>query len=108
METTHKTLLALERRPKHRAPAYKPNRVFETMTCVNVGTWTVRVWREEPTFMDMMLKLRGDQEVATMIRQHSMSAASIVMNVGLLDRVAAIELLDAETKCGALFYPDWR
>lgn len=84
------------------------NRVFETMTSVEVRGLIVRVWREEPTFQCMLNKIDGDPEVRSMIMTHSFSRASILVAVGEMPRVAAIEVLDATTRCGALFYPDWR
>lgn len=97
------------RRERVQREAVAPNRVFETMTCVRLDDWTVRVWREEPTLTAAMAKAAGDDEVRAVARLHWSygSIEAVIVNVGLLERIAAVEVLDQDRN-GVLFYPDWR
>ncbi len=104
--TRHETLEELARRPPPRS--CPPNRVYETMTTVVLEDVTVRVWREEPSLDRVLAKSAGDPQVRSMIHWNSFCPASILLNVGLMPRVAAIEILDTKTRCGTLFYPDWK
>jgi hypothetical protein len=78
------------------------NPVYETMTRVQVSEGRlVRVWREEPS-----LTLGPDREVLAAINSSAISG-DIMRNVGRLERVSAIEIVD-EFGNGGIFYPDWK
>lgn len=84
------------------------NQVFETMTRVVtscMGThMTYRIWREEPEF-----KLGPDPEMAATVEKLGYGAkpTDVVMALGALPRVSAVEVLDRHHQ-GGIFYPDWK
>jgi len=80
------------------------NPVFETMTKVKLGNWTIRVWREEPGF-----QMGADAEIQATIQKLAVKPmpSEIVHAVGALPRVAAIEIIN-EFGNGGIFYPDWK
>lgn len=82
------------------------NPVYETMT-----RWThpdsqfiVRVWREHETW-----KFGPDKEVLDMcdLCWDAKEPEHLKCMIDLLDNISAIEVLDKDTLCGGLFYPDW-
>lgn len=91
------------------------NRVYESMTRIiyvtdHWGRVTIRVWRDEPTFT-----VGADQEVIEHfkvivwplpIESFQAFGEAVVRHLSLLDRIAAIEILN-EYGDGGLLYPDW-
>ncbi len=93
----------------------QPNPIRESMTRVVVGGYTVRVWRDEPLEGDLeqsrtSVRLRIASAFHDAIRDqtnHASELRSWIKRIAALDRVAAVELLDADG-CGEIVYPDWK
>ena len=79
-----------------------PNRVYESMTRVEVGGFVVRVWMPETTFT------MGPNQLVLEALKDLGAAAYPKEIVALLDAIkpAAFEILDGDGN-GGLVYPDW-
>lgn len=79
------------------------NRVYECMTRVQVGQFTVRVWSEVDEFA-----VGPDKRIVEALTLlPARSALEIGRELDTFDGIAAYEILDANGN-GALVYPDWR
>lgn len=81
----------------------QPNRVYESMTRVQVGPYTVRVWRTEAS-----LTSADNSDLREALRYANPYGApeEIVRIVEALPRIAAVEVLDHNGN-GGILYPDW-
>ena len=89
------------------------NRVYESMTRVVMGQFTVRVWciekeiSYEGTFIDYeLLKFGPRQEIMDAIAG-LYTAQDISEALDKFPRVSAYEILDRNGN-GAIVYPDWK
>lgn len=91
--------------------ASKKNEVFETMTQFNIGNWSIRVWRECEEFK---VPREGDIEVLDVLgsipykQQQKSTPKALFEKIKSMRRVSAMEALDRQSRCGGLYYPDWR
>lgn len=79
------------------------NRIYESMTRVVVGRYTVRVWRTESSFVlgpnyEVLQRLKGLVD---------MDREMISSTLDALSDIAAYEILD-EQGHGSIVYPDWK
>lgn len=77
------------------------NRVYESMTKVHTGNYTIRVWCIEKEF-----KPGPREDVHQAIAGH-MRIAQIAFALELLPDISAYEILDNQGN-GAIVYPDWK
>lgn len=87
-----------------------PNVVYETMTRVQFGDYTIRVWRN----CGSMFRMGPDREILSMFRQMAKEyfgdrpeREEIVDRLRNMMDVEAFEILDGEGN-GGLMYPDWK
>jgi hypothetical protein len=79
------------------------NRVYESMTRVQAGRFSVRVWREEKCLEPQSNDdLRAALEAAPL----DATAPDLIAIAEALPRVVAVEVLDDDGN-GILLYPDW-
>lgn len=78
------------------------NRQYETMTRIERGGWTIRVWRKTDQFT-----YGPDFEVQEAVNDAPLFVSSIADAIDALPDIEAYEILD-ESGNGALVYPDWR
>lgn len=101
-----------------RGPGARPNRQYETMTCMEWGPFTIRVWVSADA-----LAVGPDHAVVNELEMHLPQIwkgwqtangnelfSSFGMVAAILDkvpRVAGYEVLRTADKAGGLVYPDW-
>jgi hypothetical protein len=79
------------------------NRVVESMTRLTIGPYSVRIWRTEAS---MDSADNADLRDALRTVDPYLGPAHIAKVVESFERVAAIEVLDADGN-GSILYPDW-
>lgn len=86
----------------------KTNPVFESMTRLPLGPYTVRIWRTEDSLGEAFHPDREKMlaEIQNLAHAETLGPLTILAKIGAMDRVAAVEVLDA-TGNGGLYYPSW-
>jgi len=98
--------------PTHRKvnPAYESIIPLELHT--DMGVYRVRIWRTE----DEPFAMSDPQDFAQVVQKfkNQLTAKTkeelvkqIALSIVSVGRVAAVEILVAETRRGIVFYPDW-
>lgn len=88
---------------KAQVQASLPNRLYESMTRVLVGQFTVRVWRSLPAFG----KGPDSDVLDALTLLPARTAKEIADVLDAIEGVEAYEVLDAGGN-GVVVYPDWK
>jgi len=81
------------------------NRIYESMTRIVHGGYTIRVWTRESEFQ-WRDKSGPRIEIVEAIESLPPSPTQIAHTLDTFEDVSAYEILDAEGN-GAIVYPDW-
>lgn len=88
-------------------------KVFESMTKIGTGAYTIRIWREEShlppngyTFHDTT-SLQMDVLNWLSAKGHRFQVKDLATFITALPRVNAVEITDTDSGKGLLIYPEW-
>lgn len=86
----------------------KRNTCYESMHRLQVGPHTVRIWRTETTLLEAVHPERAKllADIHALIDIPGLDAYALLSKIGCMERVAAVEVLDAHGT-GSILYPDW-